>query len=379
MGDRINMADKTNSPDESDHRPKRQMTHAHEAPTSTTPNPTKTPLPEMSDIINRAALRLEAECHIGFLRDKSAAARKMVIIDAAGLFAALVELYTKLFRSSYKDFRHAISPYYMDQQPAVNCQAAAENYISVWIHDLYVSNQNAFHALRLTGDQTKYDTERHYISDRYDPFLSILLAAIKPTIIHGSIEEMIFIPEFRTANFSGTASNPFNISSYDAKEVYLVQALLETMDKKQNNWRTIPISEHTFGRPSWLFDFQNTSAVYAWFPAEGNYTLDDVIIPYILGVKITDLMGPKDTDDWQQYANNVRPTQMVVTAATPRVNAREFNGSSEHRRVESRSIEEILNPANKASLAAARALLTKAQVTPDDPSISKSPYCFNLE
>jgi hypothetical protein len=316
----------------------------------------------MSEIIHRAATRLEDELNIGFLRDTAPAARTMVRLNVTTLFTRLVEIYTQLFEGYYKDFKQAISGYCHEQSANTNATAAARAYISAFIYDLYVVNQNSYRKLRFPNEFSRYNTTETFISDRYDPFLSILLAAIRPTQIHGACEETIYIPDFGHVYFDDEAAevNPFQITNFSFNPL-LVQAILNAMDQKQNKWSTIPISEHTFGRPSWLFDHHQPTAVYAWFPAEGNYTMSDVVIPYILGIVLIAPIGPRDVDDWQMFPNNTRPaTTAGLTPRTPRVTPRRWTGSSEYRGYEIRSIEEVLIPTKAQALETAREVVHAA-------------------
>nr|QRG29215.1 putative CP [Rhodiola cryptic virus 2] len=90
------------------------------------------------------------------------------------------------------------------------------------------------------------------------------------------------------------------------------------------------------GRPSWLFDWHSDGLVYAWFPSEGNYNLDDVTTAYILGVPCTPNLAPRDYDEWQLLPGNVFPDN-PNTISINRIRPITYHGAIEYRTIESRA------------------------------------------
>lgn len=68
-----------------------------------------------------------------------------------------------------------------------------------------------------------------------------------------------------------------------------------------------PLITDTLGRPFWLFDWHANNTCCAWFPAEGNFSMEDITLGYILGVACTPRLGPRDVDDWQIFPDGIVP------------------------------------------------------------------------
>ena len=89
-------------------------------------------------------------------------------------------------------------------------------------------------------------------------------------------------------------------------DYHLVSGIIQNV----KGWRISTILSNKLGRPSWLFDWHDEKRCCAWFPPEGNNTMDDVTIAYIVGAACTPHLGPRDVDDWQTRTlpENVHPS-----------------------------------------------------------------------
>lgn len=148
------------------------------------------------------------------------------------------------------------------------------------------------------------------------------------TPIKGGIGDTTYIPILNGSPAWNT-DNPFHIENY-VVDYHLVSGIIQNV----KGWRISTILSNKLGRPSWLFDWHEEKRCCAWFPPEGNYTMDDVTIAYIVGAACTPHLGPRDVDDWQTgtLPENVHPFYYE------RVVGRGFYGAYEVRTIEQRDM-----------------------------------------
>ena len=298
------------------------------------PPPPAAGLPRTS--MSRVSDFLQDNSRITLVRSHYDKHRRYATLYLQAMFNSLVMLYSSLFLTRWPDFKRFMEQF---QVPAnVNPWTfAARSYLSAWIHDLYVSNREAVKKLSPLAFSQHYQHERTYYSLEYDEFLVRLNASIRPTHIKGIMEDTLYIPLLHTdPNWAATNNNnPFNVTNWNL-DFDLINGLIGTM-KTRKGWKLSTLVTDTLGRPSWLFDWHTDNRCCAWFPPEGNYTMDDVSIAYIIGVACTPKLGPRDVDDWQQFENNVVP-QTVHADALERSVERRFFGAYEVRTLEQRRV-----------------------------------------
>lgn len=282
--------------------------------------------PNRTDLA-RIADSLEEEYQIGFLRHQPKRHRRYVVLRAQELFNRLYTIYVSQFQANYRAFKTVIEAFPLQGTYATHLNSAVACYISSWFWDLYVSNRESVQKLSSTAFLQYYSAEQHYSQDRYDPFLQHLNNVIKPTHIPLGLEDTLYIPQL--AEYIDFAeSSPFGITGFVINEA-LVQGLLDTMDMKNNTWRTVPLAHDTLGRPMWLLDWRLNQG-YAWFPQEGHFAKEDLVAAQILGIPCTPRLAPRDVDDWQFFPGNVLPQNLNANHFA-RAIPRRFYGAAEYR------------------------------------------------
>jgi len=298
-----------------------------------TPPITQKP-PSYKSEISRIADYLADDYEIGYVRDRPPKHRRYAVLRTQALFNKLIEIYGKLFKQNWEFLRRSIDGF----TTAVGIRErqwenAARAYISCWFFDLYVSVRNAVEKVSGTAFTQYYHAHAAHILHEYDALLVHLNAIIRPTHIKLALEDCIYIPRIAT-NMNITNANPFGLTEatwdLDADFAY---SIMDRMKASGSRWRVEPLVTDTLGIPGWLFDWHQVGAqqqAYAWFPSEGNYSMEDLIAPHIIGEALTPLMGPCDIDDWQYFPNFIRPAN-VPWQNMERVSARRFRGSAEVR------------------------------------------------
>nr|DAD54822.1 TPA_asm: coat protein [Quinoa-associated deltapartitivirus 1] len=287
----------------------------------------------MKTMIKRSELSiiadyLEDEYDIGAHRDRPRMYRRYATLRLQELFTVLATLYSRQFQASWPLFKRLTDAHYQQAPGGVTPHMyAALSYISCWIWDTYVTLRASVMKISSTAFNQYYHTETIFEFGRYDPFLQQLNALIRPSHVQLELEDTLFIPLFPPAYWN-EIDNPWRLNSFN-KSVDYVQGLIEIMENKNNNWEIIPFVSDTLGRPTWLLDWHQGSA-YAWFPQEGNYTREDLIVPYILGIPLTPRLAPRDTDSWQSFPGGALPANIDVNDYE-RVDTRAFYGSAEYR------------------------------------------------
>lgn len=257
--------------------------------------------------------------------------RRYVVVSVQTLFERLVALYVPLMLTQWPYLRR-----YMEQYPAppnvTPWLHLTRNYIAAWIHDLYPSIREAVKKLSPLAFSQYYLAEIMPYSYEYDEFLIRLNASLRPTHIRGTLEDALYIPILLNKIIDFESNNPFNIPNWTL-DFTMVQGLICIMSEKKT-WRLSTVVTDTLGRPFWLFDWHNERCC-SWFPAEGNYTMEDVTLAYIIGAACTPKLAPKDIDSWQPIPEGADPVENIQ--AFERVDTRSFFGSYEVRRAETRN------------------------------------------
>nr|BCS51496.1 coat protein [Vitis cryptic virus] len=284
--------------------------------------------------ISKVSDFLQENSRIGALKTKYEKYRRYVTLNIVDIYNALVPLYVTMILNHWPHYKR-----YMEQftpPPGVTPWTyAARAYVSVWIHDLYVSNREAVKKLSTLAFTQHYLTERVLFSYEYDEFLIRLNATIRPTHIKGVMEDTLFIPLIANTIDWNDEYDPFHIPNFELN-YDLVTGLIGIM-KDRKAWKISPLVTDTLGRPAWLFDWHTDDRCCSWFPMEGNYNMEDVSLAYIIGVACTPKLGPRDVDDWQPFPGNQIPAN-INPNAYPRQTPRRFFGSYEVRTIATRHI-----------------------------------------
>jgi hypothetical protein len=214
---------------------------------------------------------------------------------------------------------------------------AASCYISHWFNDLYYSIRKAVKAFNPIAFTEKYHHENAQYADRYDPFLTLLMNAIKPTPIVGAIADEVYIP-ILAKNIDFSKKRIIEWVHWNLDQT-LFNTIHQTLELKKIVKMTPP-SEDTTGRASWLLDWPDNRTAYAWFPMEGNYNEIDLAVAYILGVACTPKISMPDTDEWRMYTSKTNVKNIDVNSYVRLSNRKRF-GTSEFRTLEA---EEVVLP-----------------------------------
>lgn len=318
---------------------------------------------------------LQDNSRTGTLRTRFLKYRRYVVLRLSDIFQNLVTLYVPLFLAHWPRLKR-----YMDQYPPPGMidpwVYAARCYISAWMHDLYASNREAVQKLTPLAFSQYYLREEAYYSYEYDQFLILLSASLRPTNISGMMEDTLYIPLLADEIDWNNESNPFNVSNF-VLNYDLVNGLIGIL-KSQKLWNIQTLVTDTIGRPCWLFDWHTDNRCCAWFPAEGNYTMDDVTLAYIVGVACTPNMAPVDVDDWQSFPNRVVPHN-IRAEVYPRITNRRFTGAYEVRTLATRNLQAHYSAAvvriatRKRAKGKGPATASKTATTGDEPATQATP------
>jgi hypothetical protein len=231
--------------------------------------------------------------------------RRYAKLDLNVIYRSLVELYSAAFASQWHHFKRVADPYSgAHTQAEIMQETMAQTYISHWILDLYTSNRQAISKLTPIAFTQNYSAVCPKYSNEYDTVLAHLNACIRPTAIKGCYEDVMFLPEFtKDPNFN--LDNPFQMNSF-AKNPKYFRAIIHAIKDKRAGWKTETLSTEVVGRPIWLFDWHSNDRVCSWFPQEGNYTSEDVMYAYLIGVACTPKLAHQDLDDWQSIPATMR-------------------------------------------------------------------------
>jgi len=281
--------------------------------------------------ISRA--NLESASQICFLQDNPRTTIRRIELNQNELFDGLVEVYTMVFATHYPLFSR-VKPVIQGATLKSTCQALARVYISGWFYDLYYTLRKATELKDIESYQDKYSTEAGRWSDIYDPYLVQLNALLCPVTVLGTLEESIFVPILTiTATTNGRFTFPINHFASDYIEFHAIVAILNERKEFRTEQLKSPLVS---GRPIWLLDWWNTESpltrANTWLPLEGNFSLEDVVIAYIVGGPITPLMAPVDMDDYQVVDEAFDPAT-DDPSMYERITPRHFFGAFEERNV----------------------------------------------
>lgn len=300
----------------------------------------------------RIAETLEAENQIGYQFDRPIPNEHTIRVRTDAIHLRLVQLYTNLFTTHWSTFKstHAQMSHHTGVPPP---KQLAITYVSAWFYDLYVTNRECTRRISSEVFSSYYHRDVNYIAGRYDPFLQHLNSIIRPTRITTTTEDALYFPYFRRSpTFNTPHLNILDITGASINTAVL-KHLLNIFDDPRNEFSTVPLATHVYGRPGWLFDFRLGEA-FAWFPMENNYSYVDLVAPHILGIPCSPRLGPCDIDDSQLFNRTVLPEppyNMALIRKTPR----KFHGSAEYETIEtySRAIsfQQFLEPNKEAILA----------------------------
>lgn len=285
---------------------------------------------------------LQEENQIGTFRDRPKAYRRYVHVRSQELFDRLSELYADLFTSNWSAFKHAYitEPTGREDANSISTKASfmAQCYLTAWFWDTQYCIRESVRKLSGTAYNQHFTEDLNLISPKYDPFLQHLNMVIRPTLIHQSTEDTLYIPLLgQTFNYNEDAYNFLNLQGCGT-EIRQVYAITDVMDSRRTEWSTIPLATNVLGRASWLLDFKQGNA-YAWFPFESNFTELDLVAPYILGIPCTPRLGPRDEDHYQHWTHNDPPLStdgniILNPLAYVRSSERKFFGNAEYRTME---------------------------------------------
>lgn len=274
--------------------------------------------------------------------------RRYALLKVQDVFNSLVELYRTLIMTQWHHLRRYLEAYEL-QGTTDRATYAARVYISHWFHDLYASNHHALRSLTGYAFIEHYSHEEPFHSYEYDDFLVLLNASIRPTNIKGTSEDTMFIPllSSKKIDWDKSSTNPFGITNFNFNHPLMVGML--GIIKERKLWKISPLVTDTTGRPCWLFDWHDEDVCCAWFPFEGNFSMDDVTIAYIIGVACTPNLGPRDIDDWQTFPGNTLPSA-IDQKQYKRVVEPRFHGAYQHRTIATQTISLDLPKEAPASL-----------------------------
>ncbi|KAK9215319.1 hypothetical protein WN944_007324 [Citrus x changshan-huyou] len=92
-------------------------------------------------------------------------------------------------------------------------------------------------------------------------------------------------------------------------------------------------------QPSLLFGWHEDNKCCVWCPSEGNYTIDDVSLAYIVGAAFSPNLGPCDVmDDWKPSPDGIL-LEEITTSDDACVVYRCFREASEVRTIERWEVE----------------------------------------
>ncbi|KAI3824851.1 hypothetical protein L1987_06322 [Smallanthus sonchifolius] len=245
------------------------------------------------------------------------------------MFDNLVNLYTNVFTFQWHHYTHSMS-FHSPPTGVPLPVYAARCYISMWFVDLYASNLDVVRKLSYIAYNKYYEGELFQISHKYDHYLALLNASIRPTYLEHNLDDALYIP-IVVESFNANDSNPFGINNFTPLD--LCYKFARMMKGRGVGPSTSLSNNDAMGRPWWLFDWHSDEHVCSWFSQEGNYDIEDVTLAYILGTACTPNLGPRDVDEWQYFAEGV-VSQDLNPLNYDRVAERGFYGSHEVRTME---------------------------------------------
>lgn len=269
------------------------------------PSFTRTPIKTLTDRLQSLNL-IGTTTRIGFNNTRT------VQLKTQDIYDALVNLYRLHFASKWYILSPVLSPHYRNQTADKGAEILAQVYISHWFVDLYNGIRDALRKHPLTRFTDHYSQELGIESTTYDNYLTLLMNNLKPTRLHGWIDNSLFIPVIhKEPNFENTVTrNYFYINRFNSNDE-LFSALIDAIKNPTFGWQLSTPANDALGRPFWLLDWHAEKA-YAWFPEEDNYNKDDLNLAFILGVACTPHLALRDDDIPRQYAGNTFPADNII-------------------------------------------------------------------
>ncbi|KAF5764356.1 hypothetical protein HanRHA438_Chr15g0703481 [Helianthus annuus] len=283
---------------------------------------------EATNRLKRITQHIVKFTHIFIKRGRYCHQPRYINLRKQEIFDNLVNLYACVFAAQWQHYTHCIEFYSPPTGVPLHVYAA-RCYISMWFIDLYVSNRHVVRKLSSIAANEHFQGSLFPVYNKYDGYLALLNASIRPTYLMHSLDDAPYIPII-VDSVNVDDSNPFGINDFTPKEVCYSFA---TMMNGRSLGHSTPLSKDAMGRPWWLFDWHFDKRAYAWFPSEGNFDLEDVALAYILGTACTPNIGPRDVDDWQYFADGIVP-KTLYPEKYDRVTERRFYGSDEVRTME---------------------------------------------
>jgi hypothetical protein len=227
--------------------------------------------------------------------------RRFVHLRLGSIYANLVELYHHWFVSIWSHLNRTVEEYGLPGGDTPKSLRLARAYISSWILDLYYYIRRSVAEIDTTAYASRYSHPIFQTTVQYDAYLADLLNAIRPThILHTTADELL-IPLMATQP-NWESDNPFNIPHFFKAKSLVLAVNRIVVDKKL--CCIGKITDSPTGNPSWLFDLVThdaTTAYYAWFPAEGNYTSAALVLAFIIGCACSPRIGLTEVDEWRWF------------------------------------------------------------------------------
>ena len=284
-------------------------------------------------------------------------ARRYADLKLVEMFASLVNLYAQAFAMYWTNFKRVSDSYSPAGSDTIAGQTyLARVYISHWMLDLYTVVRNSVRKLSSVAFAQHYKNGIELFSREYDTFLCHLLDTIRPTHVVGCHEDQMFIPKF-VDEFIMLTKDPFGINDF-AYHQRAFHAILATIKDKRVGWKTTTISNEAVGRPLWLFDWHTDTRVCSWFPREGNYTSEDVMFAFVIGVACTPKLAHVDYDVWTRVPLEVNLATPGMLSLYSRRTPRRYFGNYEVDSYQDFKEEFEIPPDEETLIAAHRAATT---------------------
>jgi len=258
--------------------------------------------------------------------------RRYIHLKPQIMFNNLVDLYAQWFSSVWNHISKVAEEFSISSSDNTSrTKKLARIYISCWFLDLYCSIRLALSKTDNTALGQKYSTQVFPTTIRYDVYLTDLLNAIRPThIVHNTADEMLIPLIANAPDFTG--HSPFEINDFNASIQTMLGINRIMLDKKLCAFGHV--TDATTGTPAWLFDYvknnpNEDAALYAWFPSEGNYNSEDLVLAFIIGCACSPRIGPVEIGEWQWFPRNSGPNWIPPAYPGAHVSTRHNYGSVE--------------------------------------------------
>ncbi|KAK1422994.1 hypothetical protein QVD17_18287 [Tagetes erecta] len=288
--------------------------------------------PANANLLKKISEFISTSTHVTISRGISIHFCHYINLRTQQMFDNLVNLYANVFFVHWRRYRDCIECY--SPPPGVRLHIyAARCYISMWFVDLYASNREVVRKHFPLAFIERYDEELLQTSHKYDQYLTLLNASIRPTCLKHYLDDAAYIP-IVVDSLNDDKSNPFGIKNFTPLKIcYKFARMMNRRGLGLGLSHSTVVSDDAMGRGWWLFDWYADKRACSWFPPDGNYDLEDVTLAYILGTACTANLGPRDADEWQYFADGLVP-EYLDPKRYERVSKRRFFGSHEVRTME---------------------------------------------